>query len=117
MEWSDLRVFLAIAREGTLGGAAQKLGKSQPTMGRRLRALEQAVGQTLFQRTGDGFVLTDESRAVLTHVEHYIPGYYRYYQYYRYGNKPGNGHGNGKANGSGAPQMNNRQIPGEDGQA
>jgi DNA-binding transcriptional LysR family regulator len=70
MEWSDLRVFLAIAREGTLGGAAQKLGKSQPTMGRRLRALEQAVGQTLFQRTGDGFVLTDEGRAVLTHVEH-----------------------------------------------
>jgi DNA-binding transcriptional LysR family regulator len=69
MEWSDLRVFLAIAREGTLGAASRKLGQSQPTMGRRLRALEQAVGQTLFQRTGDGFVLTDEGSAVLTHAE------------------------------------------------
>src|ERR1700730_4473508 len=69
MEWSDLRVFLAIARAGTLGAAARTLGQSQPTMGRRLRALEQAVGQTLFQRTGDGFVLTDEGAAVLAHAE------------------------------------------------
>jgi DNA-binding transcriptional LysR family regulator len=69
MEWSDIRIFLAIAREGTLAGAAQRLGQSQPTMGRRLRALEQAVGQTLFQRTGDGFVLTGEGEAVLAHAE------------------------------------------------
>jgi DNA-binding transcriptional LysR family regulator len=69
MEWSDLRVFLAIARAGTLGAAARKLGQSQPTMGRRLRALEQALGQTLFQRTADGFVLTDEGSAVLFHAE------------------------------------------------
>jgi DNA-binding transcriptional LysR family regulator len=69
MEWSDLRIFLAVAREGTLGAAARKLGQSQPTMGRRLRALEQAIGQTLFQRTGDGFVLTDEGAAVLPHAE------------------------------------------------
>jgi DNA-binding transcriptional LysR family regulator len=69
MEWSDLRIFLAIAREGTLGAAARKLGQSQPTMGRRLRALEQAVGQTLFQRTADGFVLTDEGAAVVAHAE------------------------------------------------
>src|SRR6267154_2289616 len=69
MEWSDLRIFLAIAREGTLGAAARKLGQSQPTMGRRLRALERAVGQTLFQRTGEGFVLTDEGAAVLSHAE------------------------------------------------
>ena len=69
MDWSDLRIFLAIAREGTLGAAARKLGQSQPTMGRRLRALEQSVGQTLFQRTGEGFVLTDEGAAVLPHAE------------------------------------------------
>ncbi|HEY8336107.1 MAG TPA: LysR family transcriptional regulator [Tardiphaga sp.] len=69
MEWSDLKVFLAIARAGTLGAAARLLGQSQPTMGRRLRALEQAVGQTLFQRTGEGFVLTDEGAAVLPHAE------------------------------------------------
>lgn len=69
MDWSDLRIFLAIAREGTLGAAARRLGQSQPTMGRRLRALEQAVGHTLFQRTGDGFVLTDEGAVVLAHAE------------------------------------------------
>ncbi|WP_266171364.1 LysR family transcriptional regulator [Dyella subtropica] len=69
MEWSDLRVFLAVAREGTLGGAARKLGQTQPTMGRRLQALEQALGQRLLQRTKDGFVLTDEGSAVLGHAE------------------------------------------------
>lgn len=69
MEWSDLRIFLAIAREGSLGAAARKLGQSQPTMGRRLRALEQSLGQTLFQRTGEGFVLTDEGATVLAHAE------------------------------------------------
>ena len=69
MEWSDLRIFLAITREGTLGAAARKLGQTQPTMGRRLRALEMAVGQTLFQRTADGFVLTDEGTAVIGHAE------------------------------------------------
>lgn len=69
MEWSDLRVFLAIARTGTLGAAARSLGQTQPTMGRRLRALEEAIGHTLFQRTADGFVLTDEGSAVLGHAE------------------------------------------------
>jgi DNA-binding transcriptional LysR family regulator len=38
-------------------------------MGRRLRALEAAVGHTLFQRTADGFVMTDEGNAVLEHAE------------------------------------------------
>ncbi|WP_114241858.1 LysR family transcriptional regulator [Dyella sp. C9] len=69
MEWSDLRVFLAIAREGSLGAAARKLGQSQPTMGRRLQALERDIGHTLFQRTSSGFVLTDEGAAVLSHAE------------------------------------------------
>lgn len=69
MDWSDLRIFLAVARTGTLGAAARSLGQSQPTMGRRLRALETAVGHTLFQRTADGFVLTDEGNAVLEHAE------------------------------------------------
>lgn len=69
MDWSDIRIFLAIARTGTLGAAARQTGQTQPTMGRRLRALEQAVGQTLFQRTSDGFVLTDEGTAVLACAE------------------------------------------------
>lgn len=69
LEWSDVRVFLAIARCGTLGGAAKQLGQTQPTMGRRLRALEESLGHTLFQRTSDGFVLTDDGAAVLAYAE------------------------------------------------
>ncbi|AET94317.1 LysR family transcriptional regulator (plasmid) [Burkholderia sp. YI23] len=69
LEWSDVRVFLAIARCGTLGAAARMIGQTQPTMGRRLRALEEALGHVLFQRTSDGFVLTDEGAAVLSHAE------------------------------------------------
>jgi DNA-binding transcriptional LysR family regulator len=69
MEWGDIRIFLAIAREGSLGAAARKLAQTQPTMGRRLRALEAATGHKLFQRTKDGFVLTDEGTSVLAHAE------------------------------------------------
>lgn len=69
MEWNDLRVFLAIAREGSLSKAALALGQTQPTMGRRLRALEKALGQTLFQRSHAGLALTDEGSAVLAHAE------------------------------------------------
>jgi DNA-binding transcriptional LysR family regulator len=69
MDWSDVRIFLAVARAGSLSGAAQRLGLSQPTMGRRLRALEEAVGQALFQRGREGFTLTDEGSAVLAHAQ------------------------------------------------
>jgi DNA-binding transcriptional LysR family regulator len=69
LDWSDVRVFLAIARSGTLGAAARMIGQTQPTMGRRLRALEDALGHVLFQRTSDGFVLTDEGAAVLSYAE------------------------------------------------
>ncbi|HMM66801.1 MAG TPA: LysR family transcriptional regulator [Dokdonella sp.] len=69
MEWSDLKVFLAIARAGSLSAAARTLGLSQPTMGRRLRTLEESVGHSLFQRTADGFVLTDEGGVVIEHAE------------------------------------------------
>lgn len=69
LEWSDLRVFLAIAREGSLGRAGRRLGQSQPTMGRRLRALEVAVGATLFQRSSSGLTLTDEGKVMLRHAE------------------------------------------------
>jgi len=69
MEWSDIRHFLAIARARSLNGAARLTGQSQPTMGRRLRALELALGHALFQRGSEGFVLTDEGAALLAHAE------------------------------------------------
>ncbi len=69
MEWSDVRIFLAVLRTGTLGGAARSLRLSHPTVGRRLRAPEEATGQTLFQRTADGHVLTEEGRAIVALAE------------------------------------------------
>ena len=69
MEWSDVRIFLAIARAHSLNGAARLTGQSQPTMGRRLKALERSVGNALFQRGAEGFVLTDEGALLLAHAE------------------------------------------------
>jgi DNA-binding transcriptional LysR family regulator len=69
MDWSDLNIFLAVAREGSLGAAARRLGQTQPTMGRRIRALEVSLKQQLFQRTPAGFVLTAEGQAVFHHAE------------------------------------------------
>lgn len=52
-----------------MGEAARSLGVSHPTIGRRLQALEQALGQKLFQRTPDGLVLTEEGESVLALAE------------------------------------------------
>lgn len=70
LAWDDVRLFLEIARAGTLTAAATRLKLSQPTAGRRLRALEAAIGGPLFQRTSKGFQLTDEGEAMLAHAEH-----------------------------------------------
>lgn len=69
MDWNDVRIFLAVARAGSLSRAAQHLGLSQPTMGRRLRALEKSTGQKLFQRNREGFLLTDEGASVLANAQ------------------------------------------------
>ena len=69
LDWDDLRLFLAIARSGTLTAAASQLDLSQPTAGRRLRQLEEACGCVLFQRSASGFRLTDEGSAMLRHAE------------------------------------------------
>jgi DNA-binding transcriptional LysR family regulator len=65
MNWDDTRIFLAICRKATLRGAARVLGVDQATVGRRLGALEKALGTTLFLRTSDGYVLTVAGEAAL----------------------------------------------------
>jgi DNA-binding transcriptional LysR family regulator len=65
MEWSDVRIFLAVVRGKSLGEAARSLGVSHPTVGRRIKALEDQAQQPLFRRTQDGLVLTDAGDAIL----------------------------------------------------
>lgn len=61
-----MRVFLAVARTGSLGAAAKLLGVSHPTVGRRLQVLEKSSGQPIFLRTAQGLVLTDSGEKVLS---------------------------------------------------
>nr|WP_314539135.1 LysR family transcriptional regulator [uncultured Massilia sp.] len=65
MEWSDVRIFLAVVRSGSYGAAARTLGVSHPTVGRRIKVLEEEAQQALFRRTPDGLVLTDAGDAVM----------------------------------------------------
>ncbi|PKE37200.1 LysR family transcriptional regulator, partial [Klebsiella pneumoniae] len=48
--WDDARIFLAIARAGTLSGAADKMNMGIATVSRRLDRLEQALNVPLFSR-------------------------------------------------------------------
>jgi DNA-binding transcriptional LysR family regulator len=69
MDWNDLRYFLAIARAGTLAGAARELGVEHTTVGRRLAALESALDVRLFTRGPSGLLLTEAGSDILQDVE------------------------------------------------
>ncbi len=69
LEWDDLRMFLAIARHGSLTAAARALHVTQPTMGRRLEVLEERLGVRLFERLPSGAALTDFGSAILENAE------------------------------------------------
>ncbi|WP_373377794.1 LysR family transcriptional regulator [Cupriavidus nantongensis] len=62
--WEYYRSFLAVLTEGSLSGAARKLGLTQPTVGRHVCALEAAFAQALFTRTPTGLVPTDAATAL-----------------------------------------------------
>ncbi|MCA6123684.1 LysR family transcriptional regulator [Bradyrhizobium sp. WSM 1704] len=55
LDWNDLRLVLAIAREESLSGAARRLGVTHSTVFRRLGAIEAAIGTRLFERFRDGY--------------------------------------------------------------
>lgn len=57
--WDDIRIFLAVAEAGSLSGAAEALGLSQPTAGRRIKALETALGVSLVERVSNRIELTE----------------------------------------------------------
>jgi len=64
-----LRLFRAVARDGTLTGAARALNISQSAVSTQVRALETALGQDLFERSGRSLVLTEAGRIALDHAE------------------------------------------------
>jgi DNA-binding transcriptional LysR family regulator len=63
--WDDLRVFLAVQRRRSHGGGARLLGVDPSTVGRRIAALESALGTRLFSRTPSGLELTRAGAALL----------------------------------------------------
>lgn len=65
LEWSDLRIFLAVARAGSTLQAAHVLGINQTTVSRRIQALEAALGLTLFARRSTGYSLTGHGKILL----------------------------------------------------
>jgi DNA-binding transcriptional LysR family regulator len=68
-DWEQIRLFLAVAREGSLGRAGARLGLDVSTVSRRLDRLEQRTGVPLFDRTRDGTALTVLGEELVSHAE------------------------------------------------
>ena len=69
MDWDDLRIFLAVAREESLSHAGRRLGMDASTVGRRVARLETALGRVLFAKTPQGYAVTPEGAALVPHAE------------------------------------------------
>lgn len=68
MDLRDMRHFLAVAEEGHIGRAAQRLHMSQPPLTRHIQALEEEIGAPLFVRTPKGVTLTEAGQTLLAEV-------------------------------------------------
>jgi DNA-binding transcriptional LysR family regulator len=69
-----LRAFVAVAREGKVSRAAERLHLSQPAVSLQLKALAEATGLTLFTRTPHGLALTADGAALLPQAERALAG-------------------------------------------
>jgi DNA-binding transcriptional LysR family regulator len=69
MDWDNVRIFLAVAREGQLLSASRRLGLNHATLGRRISALEDALRTRLLIRKPNGCELTAEGHAFLESAE------------------------------------------------
>ncbi|PXA85637.1 LysR family transcriptional regulator [Nostoc sp. 3335mG] len=69
MNWDDMRVFLALARSGTLARAAAIVEQDATTVARRIQRLEAALATTLFEHGATGQSLTESGHRLLAHAE------------------------------------------------
>ena len=69
LDWSDVEVFLAVARAGTLSGAAGQLGVNSSTIHRRVASLESSLDSILFERDPRGYSLTSVGEALVPKAE------------------------------------------------
>lgn len=67
--WDDVRYFLTLQRYGTLAAAGAALTLDPTTIGRRLVKLEEELGARLFDRTPNGYVLTEAGHRLLPRAE------------------------------------------------
>src|SRR5438874_10544794 len=69
MDSDALLTFLAIHRSGGFSSAAERLGRSQPAISRRIALLEDELGAPLFERIASGVALSQAGQVLLPHAE------------------------------------------------
>lgn len=69
MNLHHLRLFRAVAADGTLTGAARRLNLSQSALSTQIKALEASLGHELFERKGRSLILTEAGRIALDHAD------------------------------------------------
>jgi LysR family transcriptional activator of nhaA len=69
LNYHHLRYFHAVAREGSISGAAKRLRTSQSALCAQVKQLEAALGETLYRRSGRSIVLTDFGRVIQGYAE------------------------------------------------
>ena len=68
MNWDDLKFFLAVSREGSVSAAGKALGVNHTTVARRITALEDKLSARLFDRTPDGYEMTQTAENMYDHA-------------------------------------------------
>ena len=68
LDWSLVQTFLAVGESGSLSEAARRLNISQPTAGRQVKQMEEALDVTLFHRQARGLSLTEAGTALMPHA-------------------------------------------------